>query len=66
MDNYTADALQALAPHKSVFDLNTPKKVSSNLSMPKPVVATISHWYHAIEDYVDPLKLQRMEALFIN
>lgn len=46
LDLMTAEELKALAPHKSVFDLNNPRAVSRNLSMPKPVVATIANWLH--------------------
>ncbi len=62
LDNYTANELEALAPHKSVFDLNAVKKVSVNLSMPKPVVATIANWISANED-IDQVKYDRMLSL---
>lgn len=65
IDNYVADGLKTLAPHKSVFDLNTPKKVSSNLNMPKTVIGTIGHFLKTPE-IPDPIKLQHMEALFNN
>jgi hypothetical protein len=66
LDNYIADSLEALAPHKSVFDLNAPKNVSQNLSIPKTVVGTFSNYVSMEERGVDPVKLARMETLFVN
>jgi hypothetical protein len=64
LDNYTAEEMKALAPHKSVFDMNTPRAPSRNSSMPKPVVATIAHWYHLDEDHVyDPEKARLMDDI---
>jgi len=63
LDHWTAEELQRLAPHMSVFDLNAPRQVSKNLSMPKPVVATISNWVHRVIP-ADPMKLARMDELF--
>ncbi len=64
LDNWTAEELRHLAPHKSAFDLNAPRMVSRNLSMPKPVVATIACGIHHKDgDIADPVKLQRMEEL---
>lgn len=63
LDHWTAEQLHALAPHMSVFDLNAPRQVSKNLSMPKPVVATIANWAHRPEDERDLLKEQRMAEL---
>jgi len=64
LDLLTTEALQRLAPHMSTFDLNEPRKVSKNLSMPKPVVASISSWAHSpAADIADPEKLARMMAL---
>jgi hypothetical protein len=64
IDIMTTEELKNLAPHKSVFDLNAPRMVSRNLSMPKPVVATISSWIgtHHAEDR-DPAKEARMAKL---
>ena len=61
LDKVTEDALSALAPHKSVFDFDKPRKVSGNLAMPKQVVSTISSWLsNSHGENVDPEKLQRM------
>lgn len=64
LDYKTEKALEPLAPHKSTFDLNSPRKVSSNLSMPKPAIATQANWLEAGEDD-DRMaeKLARFEAL---
>lgn len=46
IDHMTADELASLAPHKSTLDLNSPRNVASNLSMPKPVISTFANWMH--------------------
>jgi len=63
IDGWSADKLQKLAPHMSVFGLDQPRAVSRNLSMPKPVVATIASWMHRPLDPADPIKLARMDEL---
>ena len=66
LDNYTTDALKALSPHKSVFGLDEPREVSSNLAMPKPVVATIANWVHSYTtNDIDPVKAERMVKLLV-
>ena len=65
IDNKIANGIEALAPHKSVFDLNSPRMVADNLSMAKTVISTLSKWYHAVEPD-DPVKLQKMEQLYID
>lgn len=64
LDNNIAEKLNALAPHKSVFDLNSPRTVSTNLSMPKTVVSTLSGWIHS-NDAFDPVKEELMEKLYL-
>jgi len=64
LDLVTAEQLQNLAPHMSTFDLNEPRRVSKNLSMPKPVVSTIASWMHSETDpLVDPAKLALMDQI---
>lgn len=63
LDNMTSKAFRPLAPHMSTFDLNAPRKVSKNLSMPKPVVATIASWMHRPLGEPDPIKYAKMAAL---
>lgn len=46
IDHMTADELAKLAPHMSTLDLNEPRNVATNLSMPKPVVSTFAAWIH--------------------
>jgi hypothetical protein len=55
--------LRHLAPHKSVFDLNEPKVVSGNLSMPKPVIASISNWMHSVDNIPTTQQMANMAAL---
>lgn len=65
IDEVIADYLKNLAPHKSTFGLDTPFKVTGDLSIPKPVVASIASWIdHPDGEVVDPQKLQAMEELF--
>jgi len=63
IDIVTTEQLKALAPHKSVFDLNAPKIVSKNLSIPDTVISTIAGWLHHPNDFVDPNKELLMENL---
>jgi hypothetical protein len=35
---------RALAPHKNVFTLTSPGEISSNIAIPKPVIATFSNF----------------------
>lgn len=65
IDIATTEQLKALAPHKSVFDLNAPKMVSKNLSIPDTVVSTISSFIHHPDISVDQNKLNLMAPLFI-
>jgi hypothetical protein len=60
----TANDLYRLAPHQSVFDLNSPRTVSRNLSMPKTVIATISNWMSWDQPEVpDPEVVRRMALI---
>jgi len=52
IDHMTADELYKLAPHQSTLDLNAPRNVASNLSMPKTVVATFASWVHDDSNFV--------------
>jgi len=45
-DNQIAAEFEELAPHKSVFDMNEPLKVSNNLELPAPVLSTVVNWMH--------------------
>jgi hypothetical protein len=65
IDNYVADAYKNLEPHKSVFSLDEPFKVSSNLSMPKPVISTISNFIGTplTEEDFDPVKIAAMQCI---
>lgn len=63
LDNYTTEELRALAPHKSTFGLDQPKKVSSNLAQPKPVIATTANFLHDTDESVDQAKWNKMMLL---
>lgn len=61
-DDLMIKGTETLAPEFSLFNLKAPREVSTNISMPKPVVATISHWME-YDDPVDPVKRERMLEL---
>ncbi|WP_144106655.1 hypothetical protein [Paraburkholderia sp. BCC1886] len=64
LDFVTATELEKLAPHQSVFDMNAPRTVSRNLSMPKTVIATISNWMHwDVPEAADPEVVRRMALI---
>ena len=64
LDNYTAEAMVALAQHKSAFDMNKPGQPSRNSSIPKPVLANGANWYHSNDDlHPDPMKAQLMDEI---
>jgi hypothetical protein len=64
LDLLTAQDLYRLAPHQSTFDLNAPRTVSRNLSMPKTVIATISNWLSWDQpEQADPEVLRRMASI---
>ena len=46
----------------SVFDLNAPRMVSENLSMPKPAISTIANFMDNNEP-PDPVKLLLMDRI---
>lgn len=43
-DNEIARHWEALAPHKNVFEMTSPREISGNISIPKPVIATMSNF----------------------
>jgi hypothetical protein len=63
LDTYTTQELRGLAPFMSAFGLDSPRKVSSNLAQPKPVIATTANFVHDQDLEFDQVKLQRMMAL---
>ena len=50
VDKQEHDAFYRLAPHLSVMDTHAPFKVSGNIKIPGPVMATIAHWMHQNDD----------------
>ncbi len=59
LDSELAGMWLNLEPHNNVFVAQEPKKISGNIAMPKPVIATISNWLSVI-DVEDPEKLKIM------
>lgn len=43
-DRYMHDKLSRLAPHLGALDLNAPRRISKNLTLPSPVIATLANW----------------------
>lgn len=44
LDNQYAESMERLAPFTGVMDLNRPFTVSRNVTLPPPLVATITNW----------------------
>lgn len=65
LDNMLTNEMEGLLPHKSMFSLSRPYETSSNASMPKPVVSTISAWLHSPYDTLDQHKLEITRQLAI-
>lgn len=65
IDQKIERSLADLAPHLSTFSLQSPRVISSNLSMPKPVVATMANWLEYPSDQPDVQKLERMKSLSV-
>ncbi len=60
LDDFLASRWKALAPHNNVFLATTPREVSGNISIPKPVISTISNWMSTPEQ-TDPQKYEEMK-----
>jgi hypothetical protein len=65
LDRFITTYLENLAPHKSMFGLEKPRKVTKNPSIPSPIISTQSAWIEA-RDPVDELKFNRMMAMLVN
>lgn len=65
LDEDLAKEFESLKPHKSVFSLNSPRQVSGNLSMPKPVVSSIAELMSS-KEIPDPAKLEKMKSLYVD
>lgn len=65
LDNKLSNDMRYLDPHMSVLNLDKPRAISANLSMPKPVVSSISG-YISVEETPDPYKLEKMQELCIS
>lgn len=66
LDNQTSDDLSHLAPHKSMFNLNKARSLTSIARIPKPVASTIGNWLHMEEPISnDPSKRKFLEDLSI-
>lgn len=60
MDEYTADRMMGMLPHKSAFDFEAPRQLSKNLSLSKPSVSTYYSWMSSKPLEADPVKLGLM------
>jgi hypothetical protein len=64
LDMTIEEDLARLAPHQSVFDMNAPRTVSKNLSMPNTAISTISNWMGWDQpEEADPEVLRRMALI---
>lgn len=65
LDKKMEYAVQALAPHMSVFSMDKPRTLDDTQEIPKPVVATIANWleYPIEQETPEPGVLERMAAL---
>ena len=63
VDQKVEKELKYLAPHMSAFGMNSPRVISDNLAMPKPVVSTIANWLDNIDATPDEGKLEKMRQL---
>ena len=63
LDNDLAEELKHLDPHKSCFELDAPRTISGNLSIPKTVVGTISNWLHFEEPDNTPTDFMKSIAI---
>lgn len=62
VDNEMTRMMRPLESHNNVYVLDKPWEVSKNISMPKPVVSTISNWLMA-EDIVTNEMMNRYNTL---
>ena len=44
LDNEQGELLEAVAPHKNMYDANQPRKLTNVATIPAPVASTISSW----------------------
>lgn len=66
VDNLLGEKFRHLDAHKDLLDLSKPRSTSRNISMPKPVVASISNWLHyPIDPNEEPAKRKLTESLAI-
>ena len=49
LDEKLYELTKTLKPHHNIFEPKRPRKISSNIEIPKPVIATISHWLSYLE-----------------
>lgn len=63
LDLYTEEELRRLAPHMGCFTLDEPRKISKNISIPAPVVATIASWLDNDVHAVDAVRMEKTKAL---
>jgi hypothetical protein len=46
-----AEGWKDLDPHRNVFELDSPGRVSGNIAYPKTVIASISRWMSSDKGY---------------
>ncbi len=63
IDNEMARHWESLAPHKNIFVLSSPREMSGNHAIPKPVISTISKFLLTDPPPPSPEKLARFNML---
>ena len=63
LDDTMAKLMEPLQPHKSAFEISRYRSISSNISIPKPVVATISAHLAAPSGRVDQTAMEEFALL---
>ena len=46
MDQDLTALLEPLAPYHGVLDLNSPRKMSTNIEIPSPILETAANWLY--------------------
>lgn len=63
LDHMLTNALYSFAPHRSCFNLDDIRKISSDVWLPKPVISSVSNWLHKTKQRVaDAAAIQQTQA----
>lgn len=65
LDNILARAMKHLEPHKSFYEINGYRELSSMMAFPKPVALTIANWYRYDDSVPDEQSEQFLDSLSV-